>query len=91
MHYYLKHQITCTNQQDDSSLPLKTRQEHTAALTNILLHIYLLKDMNKLKGILLKPGNSAFIADAIRRFFVFLALTILHQQTLRCRNPLCVA
>ncbi len=59
-----------TNQQDDS-LPLKTRQEHPAQqLWQIFYYIYLLKDINKLKGLLLNAGNS-FIADAIRRFFIF--------------------
>ncbi len=61
-----------TNQQDDS-LPLKTRQEHPAQqLWQIFYYIYLLKDINKLKGLLLNAGNS-FIADAISRVFIFFA------------------
>lgn len=62
---------TCPHQQDDSSLPLKTRQEHPAQhLWQIFYYIYLLKDINKWKGLWFKPGNSAFIAEAIRRLFL---------------------
>lgn len=43
-------------------------------LWQIFYYIYLLKDINKLKCILLNPGNSAFIADAIRRLFFFCLL-----------------
>lgn len=74
VHFYLKHQITCTHlphQQDDSSLPLKTRQEHPAQhLWQIFYYIYLLKEINKWKGLWFKPGNLAFIAEAIRRLFL---------------------
>lgn len=69
----MKHQITCTHlpHKQDESLPLKTRQEHPAQqLWQIFYYIYFIL-INKWKGLWFKPGNSAFIADTIRRpFFV---------------------